>query len=210
MALALYAGAYTPYRFLPALLAATVQIFLTGALHTDGLGDTFDGLFCNKGKERMLEIMRDSRIGTNGAAAILVSVLVKVLLLTEVMGTTEGWTPFLAAAAMPAVGKIGILTAAASCSYARPEGGLGKAFIEGIRLRHLLMGMGFLVLLLGWFFGPLGPIHMLLPIVTAALFTVFVKGRIGGMTGDTLGAANEIAELTFLVFFLNLSRVILG
>lgn len=204
MALGLALGSLTPYQFMPAILAVAFQMLITGVFHLDGLGDTFDGLFSNKPRHRILEIMRDSRIGTNGAATIFFSILLKVLLITELFNRFPGSLGYLLVSFMPAVGKIAILTSAALSVYARPEGGLGKSFINGIGLKEWLVGTFLGVLLVWLVLGPTGIPHLAVPIAAAYAFTKFVERRIGGMTGDTLGAANEIGEILYLVLFANI------
>jgi len=198
-ALGLYLGSLLPYSFLPALLAVAFQLMITGALHLDGLGDTFDGLFSNKSRERMLEIMRDSRIGTNAAAAIIISLLMKFFMLHEIYNAFPGPTGLLLTAAMPAAGKAGILTSAAMSRYAREGQGLGKSFIDMIGLREWLIGIAISLLSFALMFGPYGMIFAALPVITAFAAAKFIQRKIGGMTGDTLGASNELCELVYLL-----------
>ena len=71
--------------FLTSILIVACEVILTGGLHIDGLGDTFDAIYSNRDKERMLEIMKDSRLGTNSLLAILFLVLIKVGLLNSII-----------------------------------------------------------------------------------------------------------------------------
>ena len=79
---------YFGYRlggtFLAAVMAVGAEAFITGGLHLDGLGDTFDGIYSNRSRERILEIMKDSRLGTNGALAIILVLLLKVALIHSI------------------------------------------------------------------------------------------------------------------------------
>ena len=78
------AGKVTENRQIIAVIIVVAEIFITGILHIDGLADTFDGLFSYAKKERMLEIMKDSRIGTNGAVVLILYFITKIILLSEV------------------------------------------------------------------------------------------------------------------------------
>ena len=78
------AGKVTGNRQIIAVIIVVAEIFITGILHIDGLADTFDGLFSYAKKERMLEIMKDSRIGTNGAVVLILYFITKIILLSEV------------------------------------------------------------------------------------------------------------------------------
>ena len=73
--------------FLTSILIVAGEVILTGGLHIDGLGDTFDAIYSNRDKERMLEIMKDSRLGTNSLLAILFLVLIKVGLLNSIISS---------------------------------------------------------------------------------------------------------------------------
>jgi adenosylcobinamide-GDP ribazoletransferase len=183
-------------------LVLLVLTLVTGALHVDGLADTADGVLGGATKERRLEIMRDSRIGTFGATAIVFDYLLRYGALLAIMQSS----PFmlLTAAAlglMPVVGRWCQVLAAAMCRYARPEEGTGKAFVDSVSWPSALVsaiipvGLSFLLLGLTGFW-------MFLAAVVVALVVIFIIWwRIGGMTGDTLGAVNEVAEIAFLLGF---------
>ncbi len=175
---------------------------LTGALHVDGLADTADGVLGGATKERRLEIMRDSRIGAFGAIAVLFDYLLRYGALTGVMAQDQFMilTGTLLCL-MPVVGRWCQVIGAALCPYARPEEGTGKAFIDSVSWPSLLFAgiapVLFCAAALGW-----TGLGMLVSAVVASLLAVFIiRRRIGGMTGDTLGALNEIGEVVFLLAF---------
>jgi adenosylcobinamide-GDP ribazoletransferase len=195
-------------REIGAIAAVIVLITVTGGLHLDGIGDTADGLFCYRTRERMLEIMRDSSLGANGVIAIVLTILLKYIFLHNIPATGA----VLAVLATPVLGRMALTWHSAVARYAREERGIGEyvnqtglaqaaaatliscAIIAGI----LLLGGVQPVLVLG-----MVPLLHLLPILLAVLFAAYLKKRLGGITGDTIGASVELAELlSFFVFLL--------
>ena len=188
--------ALTSLVFAPAvssLAALAFLIIITGNLHGDGLMDTADGLFGGKSRERMLEIMRDSRVGSHGVTAGVLVLLAKYVLLIQMPATAQGAALIMAVA----LGRWSQVYGAAFYRYARSAGGTGdftvhvgwrEAFYSSLTVVPLA------VLLLGW--------HGLIPLVAAlagaALLVWYMAGRIGGITGDTLGAASECVEVLTL------------
>jgi adenosylcobinamide-GDP ribazoletransferase len=202
MVLGYYLGTLTKLSILPAILAVVFQIIITGFFHIDGLGDTFDGLFCNKDRDGILNVMRDSRTGTGGVIAIITDILIKTLLLAEIASQYGGWYKIAFIIAMPMIGRMGMLTAAGLSTYARSEGGLGKAFVDGVGTVQWGIGLAVGTVVLIFFFGANAIIHVGISIITAFVFTKYIESKIQGMTGDTLGAANEVCELFYLIFFI--------
>lgn len=184
----------------PWLAAACYLLALalvTGAFHLDGLADTCDGLFSARKREQMLEIMKDSRLGTNGALALLLAVLFRLL---AVIHLSSEQTPHLWAllVAAPIAGRALMVLLMHHQRYAR-EQGLGNVFIGKVSDRQcvltLLLGL-LLVTLLG---GGRGALAFLLTALFALAYRRFVVSRLGGQTGDTLGAGNELFEVWFLL-----------
>lgn len=187
-----------------AVLVTVAYILLTGGLHLDGLGDTFDGLFSGRSRERMLEIMRDSRVGTNAVLAI-----VSVIMLNTVMIYSLPENTALAAILLfPVAGRTGSLVSAGVSKYARSGEGLGKSFIEHCRPSQVAAGMllHFLVFFAVW--GVHGLVLGLIPPVTALVTVKIFSGKIGGATGDILGGVCEINQTVFLLSSLLLSSFI--
>jgi len=193
------AGAYVELnRYLPALAASAIVVIvstaLTGGLHLDGLADTFDGFYAGRSREKTLEIMKDSRIGVMGAAALFSVLLLKTSLLA---GLPTGAAPAVLVA-MPAVGRWSLVLGAHRSPCARADG-LGRVFIEGVGRLELLAAtvvtacLG--VALLQWAGAA--------ACVSAALATYgtvkYAARRIGGVTGDILGAINEASETIVLL-----------
>lgn len=178
-----------------AVLLVILYIALTGGLHLDGLGDTFDGLFSNRSRERMLEIMRDSRVGTNAVLAIGSLLLLNAALLSSF---DKAWMPLLLLLT-PVAGRIGSLVGAGVSTYARSGEGLGKSFIDFCGWKEVIAG---LILYLAIFYlaaGLPGLAAAAIPPVTAFLAVKFFSRKIGGATGDILGAVCEINQTIFLL-----------
>lgn len=186
-------GALTHVLPLPAASVLTVIFLLavSGALHMDGLADTADGFFSARPRERILDIMRDSRTGPMGVMTIVCVLLLKVALLSCLPESTR-WRVLLLT---PFAGRLALLVQMALLSYARPQGGLASTFYAGRSRFHwawvpAAVGAGFAAG--GW----AGLWAMLAAFIFSLLFAGYVRRKIGGATGDTLGAACELTELT--------------
>lgn len=189
------------YRFSSGVLAMMViafQIFITGGLHLDGLADTFDGLYSNRPKERILEIMKDSRIGSNGALILIVVILLKLTLMVEVI---ESYDKAMIIILTPAFARYTVIIASRFSRYAR-EKGMGNFFIGKTKNDHLIMGTIF-VLAMSMF----KPINLLVLAITAGfaiLYSRHAAKKIDGITGDILGCMVELAEVLILLLYLGL------
>ena len=186
-----------------AVLIMVIYILLTGGLHLDGLGDTFDGLFSGRTRERMLEIMRDSRVGTNAVLAI-VSV---VLLDTVIVYSLQGKMILLVLLLFPVAGRIGSLVSAGISKYARTGEGLGRSFIDYCGMPHVAAGLVLYFIIFYVAAGLYGLIAGFITAFTAFAVTRFFSRRIGGATGDILGAVCEINQTIFLLAVLLLIRL---
>ncbi len=173
-----------------AVLLTLVLLGFSGGLHLDGLADTADGFFSARPREKILAIMRDSRIGAMGVIALVLILVLKISALAS-LDRTEA---FKAALLMPVAGRCAILILMALLPYARSEGGLGTLFYTR---RSRLTGIwAFLFFcLLAWLLAGSGfGLPVLFPGITVIAFAWFCKKMIGGATGDTLGAACELSE----------------
>lgn len=196
--------------------AATVggTVWLTAAFHEDGLADTADALMGAASREQALAIMKDSRIGTYGATALTLSLLLHVLLLAQLLAF--GWA--IAAAALVAshaAGRAVAVALMASLPYARDGGqtaaepSLAKA---GSLAGNPALGDAALAVLSGLLILILAVIPLNLPVGIIAVATLalsallmavrrWLRERIGGYTGDTLGAVEQVGELLVLLCF---------
>ncbi len=205
LALTYYIAAFIFPASINAIIIIIEYILLTGGLHLDGLGDTFDGLFSNKSKDRMLEIMKDSRLGTNAVLAVISVILLYYGFLSQI--PSEHICVVLVL--FPVAGRAATLIGAAVSNYAR-NNGLGKSFVDYCGIEQMTLGLIFSVLIFGIAFSLWG-IALCFASVAAALITVkILSGKIDGVTGDILGAICEINQvITIACFFilLNLLKV---
>jgi adenosylcobinamide-GDP ribazoletransferase len=173
---------------LVALLAA-----MTGGLHLDGLADVFDGLGGSHGdRGRMLAIMRDSRIGAHGALALLLVVLAKVFAASVIIQRDALWAVVL----FPAVARCSVVPLIVCFPYVRDEG-LGRSFRDGGSATELVWATIFTLALLVCA-GARSLTPTAVALAAAFGFGVWMRRRLGGLTGDVYGAAIELAEVAFL------------
>jgi len=190
-----------------AAMTLALSAMVTGALHLDGLADTADGVFGGRTPERRLEIMRDSRVGAFGVVALVLVLLVKFAALGSLCraraacAAAEAW----AAAAMTA--RFGMVLAAGLSCYARPGPGTGRHFIDTIRPHHAALSAMVIAAALAGLpavGGACADLRVWLRVVTPGLLaalglTFYLRRRLGGLTGDTLGAIGECVEAVVLV-----------
>ncbi|CNK54095.1 adenosylcobinamide-GDP ribazoletransferase [Yersinia frederiksenii] len=173
---------------------------VTGAFHLDGLADTCDGVFSARKREQMLEIMRDSRLGTNGGLALIFIVVAKVLVVSELALRDMPMLATLTAASV--VGRTVIVLLMYRQRYAREGNGLGNIYIgkvTGKQTAVTLAGGAILTLLLG---KGAAVLALVITMAVVWLLATYLRRRLGGQTGDTLGAAAEVGELVFLLALL--------
>ncbi|MBU2053464.1 MAG: adenosylcobinamide-GDP ribazoletransferase [Proteobacteria bacterium] len=182
-------------RLLPvgvtSVLAVIMMIAISGALHIDGLADTADGFFSSRPRDRILAIMRDSRTGPMGVIAIVCTVALKIALVASVAGPWRWWVLLLT----PLAGRCALLTNIALLPYARPEGGLVGVFHQRRSRLHVLWALAVLLAVGGLAGRVPGMIAGGCAFIAGLLFAAYSFRRIGGLTGDTLGAACELTEL---------------
>lgn len=215
--LLLAAGGWLFGSFLPpwvaAVLLTALWIGLSGALHMDGLMDTADGLLSHRSRERMLEIMKDSRVGAMGVVAGALAVLLRAALLASLLDPAAGGGSLavLSLAAAPIWSRAFLATAIAGWPYARADsgGGLGGLF-RAARARHALAAAALAALLTAAALACAGvwpPAEAALALLAAAaiaygvgaLVAAAVSRKLGGLTGDVYGALNECIELALLL-----------
>lgn len=180
-----------------ALLALGSMILMTGALHQDGLADTADGLWGGWTQERRLEIMRDSRIGTYGVLSLILCLVLQGCALSTHFERGTGVAALITAAVASRAAMVPIMSMLPPArrdglghASGRPSGpmttfALGLALLIAIALT----GAGFVAVALG----------AALPVLWLAQTA---HARIGGFTGDTLGAAQQLAETSALICLL--------
>jgi adenosylcobinamide-GDP ribazoletransferase len=169
-------------------LAALVA--MTGALHEDGLADTADGLWGGHAPVRRLEIMKDSRIGSYGVLALVFGIGLRWLAL----GAAGPWALLAAASLSRAV----LPAMMAALPFARPDGLARSVGAPSAATAALALGIGTVVAI--WAVGPVfGLVAALVAGLAAALVGWVAVRKIGGITGDICGAAQQCAELVVLL-----------
>jgi len=177
---------------LPASLfcAIVFAAIITNGFHEDGLADSFDGFGGGWTKDRVLEIMRDSRIGTYGTLALILIVLGKLNFLSSlppgqiwrwliVAHTASRWT---------------ILPLCASLPYARAEG-QGKLVAKQVGVLEIIIGTVTLLLVLILLPWRAALAALLVTTLVTLLSGLYFRARLQGITGDCLGAANQLTEV---------------
>jgi adenosylcobinamide-GDP ribazoletransferase len=176
------------------LLDVLFLIIITGAFHLDGLGDTSDGLYGRRTKEKALSIMKDSRIGAMGIVAIICGLSVKW---AGIIGI-DAWRSLLLII-IPAYARGSILFGMRFLEYGRNGGGTGQPFFE----KKLTITDFFWLLIPVLLSILLGFKAILLNLVFLIIITgiiLFYKKKIGCITGDMLGAMVEITEAGLFLF----------
>lgn len=177
-----------------AALALGAQALVTGALHEDGLADSADGLWGGATRERRLEIMRDSRIGSFGAMALGLGLLLRWSALAALLSGGLVWGPLLAAGALS---RWPMALMLAALPPARP-GGLAR--LVGRPPPATLTLGGALALALALLAAGAAALGAAVAVILVSLLWIgVVRRRLGGQTGDTCGAAQQLAEIAALL-----------
>lgn len=185
--------------FLPNLVVGVLiiitSVFITGGIHLDGFADTCDGFYGPRSKEQILEIMRDSRVGTMGAVGIFCLLFLKFTLIVSIPREIL-WKLLIVMAVFARWSQV---LACSTSDYARREG-KARCFMEHDSRKELLAGSLFTAALSFAWMKLAGGILLVVSLLPVLLFITYIKRKIGGMTGDTIGAVSEIAEVAVLFF----------
>lgn len=177
---------WTP--LLAAILAFAADAMLTGALHHDGLADAADGLLPHMERSRRLEVMRTPDVGTFGIMALVTTSLIQV-------GSLAALRPEPALlAGLWCASRSAMAVAARTQLYARAEGGLASSFLGGSAGPVALLGAVIALPLAGWSAGLGGVVSVFGVVVGATGVVSLARRRVGGFTGDVLGAAGVIGQ----------------
>ena len=180
-----------------AVLVLIVSILVTGAIHLDGFADTCDGFYGAKPKEEILRIMRDSHVGTMGIVGVFCLLALKIAILTSIPKLDL----FGALILMITFGRWSQVLACSVSSYARDEG-KAKYFIKYSGKKELVIATFFTLALFLLLLGAKGLMLFIVSSLVIFLFINYLKKRIDGMTGDTIGATNEVAEVLVILLLL--------
>lgn len=191
---------------LPAQLAAGLTlaclVYVTGAFHEDGLADCADGLGGGRTRERKLEIMKDSRIGTFGGAALVLSLGLRWAALAALVASHGVVAAALGVVAVAAFSRVAGLTPAIALEPARGDGAaqaagkpIGAAAWIAFALACALAGA-----LVAPAFGLRAfALALVCGLLAAGYMTLIARRHIGGQTGDVAGAAQQLSEIAFLL-----------
>jgi adenosylcobinamide-GDP ribazoletransferase len=184
-----------------ATVSTVLAVLLTGAFHEDGLADSADGLLGAVSRERTLEIMKDRRIGTYGAAALTLVLLLRVTHLCKI--GCNGWVALLLSASLARLGPVWLLThvdhAASSQSKHRDLAGTGRSRAYWAAGSMALMNAALV------YAAPEKVMRVGVAWLAAIAVTIYVwrlaQRRLGGITGDLLGACEQLGEVAILGVF---------
>ena len=189
--------------FITSIIVTLALVILTGGLHIDGLGDTFDAIYSYRDKERMLEIMKDSRLGTNSLLAIMFLILLKIGFIYSIINNSLLWTVIF----MPVVARLGVIVMMYKTVTPR-ENGMGNLFIGKastsmftIAILYtiiLIIGISKLIFLASTIEAMMLISKIILLFIFNNLFKIHISNKIDGVTGDILGCTIELGELIYL------------
>ncbi|MCA0754140.1 adenosylcobinamide-GDP ribazoletransferase [Paenibacillus sp. N4] len=191
-----------------AVIVLAIWTALSGGLHMDGWMDTADGVLSHRSRERMLEIMKDSRVGAMGVIAAVLLLLLKASLLAELLQEERQATALFMLAATPGWGRAWMAAAIAIWPNARQGEGLGAMF-GGVRIEQagcafLLAAAATFGLLtaagLAFLFNAAAVAAAVsVTVLCGAFSAAWLNRKLGGLTGDTYGAMNEAVEAALLL-----------
>ncbi|MBU8850086.1 MAG: adenosylcobinamide-GDP ribazoletransferase [Desulfobacterales bacterium] len=183
--------------FWPPLVVAVLDVvflvMVTGALHLDGLGDTADGLFSHRSKQRVLEIMKDSRTGMMGLVAVVCILAVKTAGIYSVKTSGTHLQTMALLLIIPSYSRSAMLFGIRFLDYGRKDKGTGLDFFEkemGLKDFSFVL----IPMIISLFLGYKCLVLNLVFVGTLLLVLGFYKKKLNCITGDMLGALNEIME----------------
>ena len=179
-----------------AIFLIILEILIVGIIHIDGLADTFDGLFSYAKKEKMLEIMKDSRIGTNGAVVLILYFITKTVLISEIITTNPKYLII-----FPIIARLSTPINAGLSNYAR-KSGMSNAIISENSIFDVIFSLALSIILVFYIIDIKGIITIFIAFIFIIIFMLNVRKKIDGITGDTMGACLELTSI--LVLFLGI------
>ncbi len=178
------------------VIVLLIGIMLTGAMHIDGLGDMCDGFFAFKGKDKIIEIMKDSRVGTYSCIAVVLDLIFKYGLLCFIVPRFS--MAIISAPVLSRLSTVFIVTIGKTAK----DTGTGNLFIGTVKLPQFLISIVITAVIL-LFVLRINPLYSgiltLSSIITSYIFNLYCNKKINGLTGDLLGANNEIMEIFMFI-----------
>ncbi|MGL4534025.1 MAG: adenosylcobinamide-GDP ribazoletransferase [Fusobacteriaceae bacterium] len=189
-----------------ALLVVTVYVIITGAMQLNGLANTFGGIFGFRSKQKMLDVMKEGKLGTNGVIALILYFLLNILFLSELETLELPMGAFLLI--YPVIGRMNAVVNCATTKVAKA--GVVKHFVENTNINEFFIS--FLITIL-YSFGVLYYFELslnfliIIPImaISGYYFAKLINKKIAGVTEDTLGAVVELTQILtlFLIYFIS-------
>jgi adenosylcobinamide-GDP ribazoletransferase len=176
-------------------VAVTVGLLITGAFHEDGLGDVADAFGGGWTIERRLEILKDSRHGTYGVTAICASITVRIVTLGSLPGPAVMFAAAVAAHTMGRVAAVGLAGSMRLATHSGLGADYGRSTSAARAAVGALSGLAITTLVVGWWAAPLAAGTL----CAAAATGLLARRKIGGISGDVLGASEQVAEVVSLV-----------
>ena len=183
-------------KTITAIFFIILEILIVGIIHIDGLADTFDGLFSYAKKEKMLEIMKDSRIGTNGTVVLILYFITKTVLISEIITINPKYLII-----FPIIARLSTPVNAGFSNYAR-KSGMSNAIISENGIFEAIFSLALSILLVFYIIGIKGIVAISIAFIFIIIFMLNVRKKIDGITGDTMGACLELTSI--LVLFLGI------
>lgn len=174
------------------VILVSLLAFLTRGLHLDGVGDTFDGLGAGGDRDHMLSVMDDSHIGIFGLIAIVLVLFLKIHALEGL--DIDRWRVLLVALIL---GRWSMVLLAYRSKSAKD--GLGSRLIDHLQTKHFLLATLLTLLLVTAIWRANGILMMAWVAVFTTASKAYLHRRLGGVTGDTLGAVGELSETSVMV-----------
>lgn len=191
---------YLSSAILPPLVSASISILvtvaITGAFHLDGLADICDGLIGGWNREERLKILKDSRHGTYGVAAISLQLILQVCLLSA-LSPRDGLFTLIVLHTLSRLVPIFLMLIPATSGH----DGMGASISREIGAKEPLVGSLITVLLIAPIMGLNFLLLSAILFLTLSIFALWVIRKIGGMVGDAFGAGEQISETMILFFF---------
>jgi adenosylcobinamide-GDP ribazoletransferase len=176
-----------------ATVAVAIGMIVTGGFHEDGLADCVDAFAGGNTVERRLEILKDSRHGTFGVLALVVSVVLRVALIASL----DAWEAAGMICAAHALARgAAVLVMITRAGLTRP--GLGSSYLEALGLGEAVAGLAMALVIGAVVAGPITLPAALLAAVAAQAVASWAIAKVGGISGDSLGAAEQLGEIAVL------------
>ena len=183
------------HPILAVLLSMLTTVLITGGFHEDGLADAADGLMGGQTPERRLEIMKDSRIGVYGALALWFSLTLKAILLYELL-KHDLWLTFWGIVIAHMLGRTSSVGLIYLHSYVSKENSKFKWAVQKVSRWHFIFGFGAPLFIACFLLSTKALGCVAAMVITMLASGLYFRRKIGGITGDCLGAATQLTELS--------------